>query len=137
MKLSNTISIPEQELNFAAIRASGPGGQNVNKVSSAVQLFFDIRNSSLPEKYQQRLHALSDSRISSEGLVVIKAQAFRSQEKNREAATERLRELIKSVMIEPKTRKATKPKAGARQKRLDEKKQRSQNKALRKRVSMD
>jgi ribosome-associated protein len=137
MKLSNTISIPEQELNFAAIRASGPGGQNVNKVSSAVQLFFDIRNSSLPEKYQQRLLALSDSRISSEGLVVIKAQAFRSQEKNREAATERLRELIKSVMIEPKTRKATKPKAGARQKRLDEKKQRSQNKALRKRVSMD
>ena len=79
MKLSNTISIPEQELNFAAIRASGPGGQNVNKVSSAVQLFFDIRNSSLPEKYQQRLLALSDSRISSEGLVVIKAQAFRSQ----------------------------------------------------------
>ena len=137
MKLSNTISIPEQELNFAAIRASGPGGQNVNKVSSAVQLFFDIRNSSLPEKYQQRLLALSDSRISSEGLVVIKAQAFRSQEKNREAATERLRELIKSVMIEPKTRKATKPKAGARQKRLDEKRQRSQNKALRKRVSMD
>lgn len=137
MKLSNTLSIPEQELNFAAIRASGPGGQNVNKVSSAVQLFFDIRNSSLPEKYQQRLLALSDSRISSEGLVVIKAQAFRSQEKNREAATERLRELIKSVMIEPKTRKATKPKAGARQKRLDEKKQRSQNKALRKRVSMD
>ncbi len=137
MKLSNTISIPEQELNFAAIRASGPGGQNVNKVSSAVQLFFDIRNSSLPEKYQQRLLALSDSRISSEGLVVIKAQAFRSQEKNREAATERLRKLIKSVMIEPKTRKATKPKAGARQKRLDEKKQRSQNKALRKRVSMD
>ena len=137
MKLSNTISIPEQELNFAAIRASGPGGQNVNKVSSAVQLFFDIRNSSLPEKYQQRLLALSDSRISSEGLVVIKAQAFRSQEKNREAATERLRKLIKSVMIEPKTRKATKPKAGARQKRLDEKRQRSQNKALRKRVSMD
>ena len=137
MKLYNTISIPEQELNFEAIRASGPGGQNVNKVSSAVQLFFDIRNSSLPEKYQQRLLALSDSRISSEGLVVIKAQAFRSQEKNREAATERLRELIKSVMIEPKTRKATKPKAGARQKRLDEKKQRSQNKALRKRVSMD
>ena len=137
MKLSNSVEIPDEEIEFAAIRASGPGGQNVNKVSSAIQLFFNIQSSSLPDKYKERLLALADQRITAEGVVVIKAQSHRSHEKNKAAACERLKALIQSVLVEPKKRRPTKPKAGARQKRLDHKKKHSRNKVLRRRVQPD
>jgi ribosome-associated protein len=137
MKLSKTIELPDEEIEFVAVRAQGPGGQNVNKVSSAIQLFFNIPNSSLPEKYQERLLNLNDHRITSAGTVVIKAQSHRSQEKNKEAARERLQTLLKSVLKEPKKRKATKPTRGSRERRLEGKKQNSRNKELRRRVRPD
>ena len=134
MKLSHTVTIPDDEIEFVAVRAQGPGGQNVNKVSSAIQLFFNIQNSSLPDKYKERLLALADQRITSEGVVVIKAQSHRSQEKNKEEASERLRTLIRPVLVERKKRRPTKPSRSSKEKRLDHKKQHGRNKALRRRV---
>ncbi|MES9935795.1 MAG: alternative ribosome rescue aminoacyl-tRNA hydrolase ArfB, partial [Sedimenticola sp.] len=115
-------------------RAQGAGGQNVNKVSSAIHLRFDISLSSLPDFYKQRLLNLKDSRISKEGIIVIKAQRFRTQEKNREDALERLRRLIRKVSVTQKKRIATKPTKAAKRRRLDSKARRGQQKALRRKV---
>lgn len=117
------------ELDFSFMRASGPGGQNVNKVSSAVHLRFDIRRSSLPAAIKERLLALPDQRITSEGVVVIKAQESRSQEQNRADAVARLVALVQSVAHTPKARRATKPTWGSQQRRLAGKALRSEVKA--------
>lgn len=122
------------EVHYSAIRAQGAGGQNVNKVSSAIHLRFDIAASSLPYACKQRLLALADKRITKDGVLVIKAQQFRTQEKNRDDARQRLRVLLEASAVQPKVRRPTKPSRGAKQRRLDSKKKRSQTKALRSRI---
>ena len=134
LKINGRLAIPEEEIELQAIRSQGAGGQNVNKVSSAIHLRFDIRASSLPEPIQAKLLALKDSRISSDGVVVIKAQQFRSQQKNKEAALARLQELIKSVTLQKKARKPTKPTKASREKRLQSKTLRGRTKLLRGKV---
>ena len=127
--------VDEREVDFSAIRAQGAGGQNVNKVSSAIHLRFDIHTSSLPDAVKVRLLALNDSRITQEGVFVLKAQQHRTQEMNRSDALERLQEVVDSVSSPPRIRKATKPTYGSRQRRLEGKSQRSDIKASRSKVS--
>ena len=136
LAITPTLSLQDNEIHLEAIRAQGAGGQNVNKVSSAVHLRFDIRASSLPDIYKERLLALKDSRVTDDGVIVIKGQQFRTQLKNRDDALSRLAELIRSVTVEKKPRRATKPSKSSQRKRVDSKKKQGQTKALRRRVDM-
>lgn len=133
-KISGDLTIPLAEIEIQAVRSQGSGGQNVNKVSTAIHLRFDIKTSSLPELYKERLLNLKDSRITSEGIIIIKAQRYSSQIKNKEDALNRLCELIKSVIIQAKPRTPTKPTKASKLKRLESKAILSRRKSFRSKV---
>ncbi|MBD2598675.1 aminoacyl-tRNA hydrolase [Nostoc spongiaeforme FACHB-130] len=134
LQIKNKIIIPDNELEISAIRSQGAGGQNVNKVATAIHLRFDIEASSLPIFYKQQLLKLNDRRITQDGVIVIKAQEYRSQEQNREEALQRLKQLILSAVVLPEIRKPTKPTRSSQKKRLDSKTKRSQIKSMRRQV---
>jgi ribosome-associated protein len=136
IKLSNNVELGDWEVEISAIRSQGAGGQNVNKVSSAIHLRFDINTSSLPPFYKERLLALSDQRISKDGVIIIKAQSYRTQEANREDAIKRLQELINGAVVIQKRRRPTKPTKGSQTRRMDSKTKRGQSKSLRGRVDV-
>ncbi|HQV93991.1 MAG TPA: alternative ribosome rescue aminoacyl-tRNA hydrolase ArfB [Anaerolineales bacterium] len=137
IQISPSIHIHENELRFDYVRASGPGGQNVNKVATAAQLRFDVRKSSLPEEVKSRLIRLAGKRVTEEGVLLIEAKQFRAQEQNREDAIQRLIALVKKALIKPKPRKKTKPTKAAKEKRLQSKKRRGEVKKRRQSTSFD
>lgn len=135
LQISDTVSILESEIDISAMRSQGAGGQNVNKVATAIHLRFDINASSLPDRYKERLLNLNDNRITQAGIIVIKSQEYRSQEQNREVALSRLQELIKSAVVVPKKRFKSKPTRSSQRKRLDSKTKHGQIKAMRRKIT--
>ena len=131
LRVTDTVTIDEKDLDERFVRASGPGGQNVNKVSTAVELRFNVTAAALPEDVKQRLRTLAGSKVTADGLVVIDSREYRLQSRNREAARARLAALIRQALVKPRTRRPSKPKAGARERRLTEKKRRGDIKAAR------